>query len=189
MLIVVGLGNPGPRYQSTRHNVGFRCVDLLAARWGIQLTDRREKAVLAQGFQRGEKIVLAKPRTFMNNSGEAVEYLLARFGGSPKGLLVVYDDMELPLGHLRLRVSGSGGNHNGMRSIVGAVQTQEIPRLRIGIGSPPPGQETVPYVLGAFEPGEEKTVAESLVNAADAVDCILAESIDVAMNRFNQRPQ
>ena len=189
MLIVVGLGNPGPRYQSSRHNLGFRCVDLLAARWGIPLTDRREKAVLAQGFQRGNKIVLAKPRTFMNNSGEAVKYLLARFGGPPGGLLVIYDDMELPLGHLRLRASGSGGNHNGMRSIIGAVQTQEIPRLRIGIGAPLPGQETIPYVLGTFEPAEEKTVADSLVHAADAVDCILAESIDIAMNRFNQRPQ
>ena len=188
MLIVVGLGNPGPRYQSSRHNIGFRCVDLLATRWGIPFNDRRAKALLAQGFLHGERVVLAKPRTFMNNSGEAVEYLLARFGGSPGDLLVVYDDMELPLGALRLRAAGSGGAHNGMRSIIGTAQTQGIPRLRIGIGPPPPGQETIPYVLGGFEPGEEKTVAQSLTNAADAVDSILAESIDTAMNRFNTRP-
>ena len=185
MLIVVGLGNPGIRYRSSRHNLGFRCVDLLAERWGIRLSDRRAKAVLAQGFRGGQRVVLAKPRTFMNNSGEGVEYLLARFGAQPAELLVIYDDMELAPGKLRLRASGSGGTHNGIRSIIAALKTQDIPQLRIGIGHPPPGQETIPYVLGRFEAGEKKPIDQSVSDAADAVDCLLAENIDVAMNRFN----
>ena len=130
--------------------------------------------------------MLAKPRTFMNNSGEGVEYLLTRFGALPGDLLVIYDDMDLPMGRLRLRTSGSGGHHNGIRSIVAALQTQEIPRLRIGIGQPPPGQDSIPYVLGRFDPDEKKPIAQSVSDAADAVDCILAENIEVAMNRFNQ---
>lgn len=185
MLIVVGLGNPGPRYRCTRHNIGFRCVDLLAKRWDIRLSDRRAKAVLAQGHHGGQQVVLAKPRTFMNNSGEGVDYLLARFGALPADLLVIYDDMELPPGKLRLRASGSGGNHNGIRSIIAALQTQEIPQLRIGIGHPPPGQETIPYVLGRFEADEQKPIADSVSDAVDAVECLVAENIDVAMNRFN----
>jgi PTH1 family peptidyl-tRNA hydrolase len=185
VLIVVGLGNPGPKYQGTRHNVGFSCVDLLAERWGLRLSDRRAKAVLAQGFRGGQQVVLAKPRTFMNNSGEGVEYLLARFGARPADLLLIYDDMELPSGKLRIRASGSGGTHNGIRSIIAALQTQEIPRLRIGIGHPPPGQETIPFVLARFEADEKRAIAESVSDAADAVDCLLAENIDEAMNRFN----
>ena len=187
MLIVVGLGNPGDRYRCTRHNLGFRCVDLLAGRWDVQLSDRRAKAVLGQGFREGQPVILAKPRTFMNNSGEGVEYLLARFGASPQDLLVVYDDMELPVGRIRLRASGSAGHHNGIRSIIATLQTESIPRLRIGIGQPPPGQDAVPYVLGRFDPGEKEAIANSISDAADAAACILDESMDVAMNRFNKR--
>ena len=185
MLIVVGLGNPGLRYHLTRHNIGFRCVDLVAERWGAKMSDRRAKAVLAQVFKGGQQVVLAKPRTFMNNSGEAVEYLLTRFGALPADLLLVYDDMELPPGKLRIRTSGSGGTHNGIRSVIAALQTEEIPRLRIGIGHPPPGQETIPYVLGRFETDEKEPIAQSVSDAADAVDCLLNENIDEAMNRFN----
>lgn len=187
MFIVVGLGNPGDRYRCTRHNLGFQCVDLLAQRWGMRLSDRRAKAVLGQGTRDGQPVVLAKPRTFMNNSGEGVEYLLTRFGATPQDLLVVYDDMELPVGRLRLRASGSPGHHNGIRSIIAVLQTEAIPRLRIGIGQPPPGQDAVPYVLGRFDPSEEGPIANSVSEAADAIACILDENIDVAMNRFNKR--
>ena len=121
----------------------------------------------------------------MNNSGEGVEYLLARFGATPADLLLIYDDMELPAGKLRIRTSGSGGTHNGIRSVIATLQTQEIPRLRIGIGHPPPGQETIPYVLGRFEADEKKPIAQSISYAADAIDCLLTENIDEAMNRFN----
>jgi len=185
MLVVVGLGNPGTRYSSTRHNVGFRFIDLLAKKAEIRLNDRRAKAVLGQGRIAGHEVVLAKPRTFMNNSGEGVEYLLARFGGRPSELLVVYDEMALPTGRIRLRASGSHAGHNGIRSIISAVQTDGFPRLRIGVGQPSNNGESVPHVLGKFSKEEEPLIAQAVQDAVSAVHCMLEESIDVAMNRFN----
>ena len=185
MLLVVGLGNPGIRYTSTRHNVGFRFIDLLAKKAEIRLNDRRAKAVLGQGRIAGHEVVLVKPRTFMNNSGEGVEYLLARFGGHPSELLVVYDEMALPTGRIRLRASGSHAGHNGIRSIISAVQTDGFPRLRIGVGQPSNSGESVPHVLGKFSKEEEPLIAQAVQDAVSAVHCMLEESIDVAMNRFN----
>ena len=185
MLLVGGLGNPGARYTSSRHNVGFRFIDLLARKAGIRLNDRRAKAVLGQGRIAGHEVVLAKPRTFMNNSGEGVEYLLARFGGGPSELLVVYDEMALPTGRIRLRASGSHAGHNGIRSIISAVQTDGFPRLRIGVGQPSNSGESVPHVLGRFSKEEEPLIAQAVQDAVSAVHCMLEESIDVAMNRFN----
>jgi len=157
----------------------------MSKQWDIPFSERRAKVVLARGRRHGQDVVLVKPRTFMNNSGEALTYLVDRFGVRPSGILVIYDDLELALGRLRIRIQGSGGTHNGMRSIVSALQTQEIPRLRVGIGSPPPGQETIPFVLGRFSGEESELAARSVGLAADAADCLLAENIDEAMNRFN----
>ena len=185
MLLVVGLGNPGTRYSSTRHNVGFRFIDLMTKKSKIRLNDRRAKAVLGQGRIAGHEVVLAKPRTFMNNSGEGIEYLLARFGGRPSELLVVYDEMALPTGRIRLRASGSHAGHNGIRSIISAVQTDDFPRLRIGVGQPSNGGNSIPHVLGKFSKEEEPLIAQALQDAVLAVQCMLEESIDVAMNRFN----
>ena len=185
MLLVVGLGNPGTRYTSTRHNVGFRFIDLLARKAEIRLNDRRAKAVLGQGRIAGHEVVLAKPRTFMNNSGEGVEYLLARFGGRPSELLVVYDEMALPTGRIRLRASGGHAGHNGIRSIISALHTDGFPRLRIGVGQPSNGGESVPHVLGKFSKEEESLIAQAVQDAVSAVQCMLEESIEVAMNRFN----
>ena len=185
MLLVVGLGNPGTRYSSTRHNVGFRFIDLMTKKSKIRLNDRRAKAVLGQGRIAGHEVVLAKPRTFMNNSGEGIEYLLARFGGRPSELLVVYDEMALPTGRIRLRASGSHAGHNGIRSIISAVQTDDFPRLRIGVGQPSNGGNSIPHVLGKFSKEEEPLIAQAVQDAVSAVQCMLEESIDVAMNRFN----
>ena len=185
MLIVVGLGNPGARYNSTRHNVGFRFIDLLAKRSEIRLNDRRAKAVLGEGRIAGQKVVLAKPRTFMNNSGEGIEYLLARLGGRPSDLLVVYDEMALPTGRIRLRASGSHAGHNGIRSIISSVQTDAFPRLRIGVGPPNQGSPSVPHGLGKFSKEEEPLIAQAIQDTVAAVQCMLEENIDVAMNRFN----
>ena len=185
MLLVVGLGNPGTRYTSTRHNVGFRFIDLMAKKSEIRLNDRRAKAVLGQGRIAGQELVLAKPRTFMNNSGEGVEYLLARFGGRPSELLVVYDEMALPTGRIRLRASRSHAGHNGIRSIISAIHTDGFPRLRIGVGPPLNGGKSVPHVLGKFSKWEEPLIARAVQDAASAVQCMLEESIDVAMNRYN----
>ena len=134
--IIVGLGNPGPRFADTRHNIGWRALDLLAGQIGVPVNERRPKAVLGTGFFAGRRVVLAKPRTFMNNSGEAVEYLLARFGGGATSLLIIYDEMALPVGRIRLRAAGSDAGHNGIRSIIQYVGGVGFPRLRIGIGGP-----------------------------------------------------
>ena len=185
MLIVVGLGNPGTRFTASRHNVGFRFIDLLAKKNEIRMNDRRAKAVIGQGLIDGHDVVLAKPRTFMNNSGEGVEYLMARFGGRPSDLLIVYDDMALPTGRIRLRPAGSHAGHNGIRSIISAVQTEEFPRLRIGVGQPDQGASSIPHVLGKFSKEEEPLIAKAIQDASGAVLCMLDENIDIAMNRYN----
>jgi len=188
MRLIVGLGNPGTRYCGTRHNIGFRCVDLMAQRWGIRVSDRRAKAVLGRGNHGGEEIVLAKPRNFMNNSGEGVAYLLTRFASRPEDLVIIYDDMALPVGRLRLRPGGSDGGHRGIQSIIASLATLAFPRVRLGIGSPPLEQDAVGYVLGRFSGEEEAVVARAVESVVAAVDCILEEGIDEAMSRFNSLP-
>ena len=186
--LIVGLGNPGPRYRDTRHNVGFGCVDLLAERWGIKISDRRRTTALGQGYRDGMPVVLAKPRTFMNLSGESVAYLLARFGGRPANLVVVYDEMALPLGRIRLRARGSDAGHNGIKDIIRTVRTVDFPRLRIGIGGP--GMSgSVDHVLGRFSEDEADAVNDAIRRAAEAVECLLSDGINIAMNRFNTDPR
>ena len=186
--IIVGLGNPGPRYRDTRHNVGFGCVDLLAERWGIAINDRRRTTALGQGYRDGRPVALAKPRTFMNLSGESVAYLLARFGGRPEDLIIVYDEMALPLGRIRLRARGSDAGHNGIKDIIRAVRTVDFPRLRIGIGGPGVSG-SVDHVLGRFSDAEQPAVSNAILRSAEAVECLLADGIDIAMNRYNTDPR
>ncbi len=184
--IVVGLGNPGARYAHHRHNVGFRCLDYLAKRYAVSFS-RKRLVHVGEGFADGTKLVLAKPRTFVNLSGEAVAYLIHRFGASPSSLLVVYDDLDLPLGKLRLREKGSSGGHNGMKSIIAALGTEEFPRLRIGIGRPHEEGDIVGHVLSTFS-SEERLVAEEAIKlAAEAVHLLLTEGLTDAMNRVNQK--
>lgn len=190
--IIVGLGNPGARYRDTRHNVGFACVDVLAERWRIALTDRRRTTALGQGYRGGAPVVLAKPRTFMNLSGESIAYLLARFGARPADLVIIYDEMALPLGRLRLRAQGSDAGHNGIKDIIRAVRTNQFPRLRIGIGAPGGDGNSdggsVGHVLGRFADAEQPVASAAVVRAADAVECLLTDGIDIAMNRYNTDP-
>ncbi len=185
MQLIVGLGNPGERYRDTRHNVGFRCIDLLARRWGIPVKERRAKAVLGQGRHLGREVALAKPRTFMNNSGEGVAYLLTRFGLPPANIVVIYDEMDLPVGRMRIRPGGGPAGHNGIRSIIAALRTREFPRIRVGIGHPEMPGAQVSHVLDRFTEEEEPEIARVVERAAEALDCLLTENITVAMNRFN----
>ena len=185
MQIIVGLGNPGNRYSHTRHNVGFRCIDLMARRWGISLSERRAKAVLGRGHHLGQEVVLAKPRTFMNNSGEGVSYLLTRFGAKPADLVVVYDEMDLPVGRMRIRPGGSPAGHNGIRSIINELRTPDFARIRVGIGHPDLRGGQVSHVLNRFSEEEAPEIARVVQQVAEAVDCLLEENITVAMNRFN----
>lgn len=185
MRLIVGLGNPGFQYRSTRHNVGFECIDTMARKWGISNRERRAKVVMSRGQRAGQQLVLAKPRTFMNNSGDGVSYLLTRFAASVDDLMVIYDDMELPLGRLRIRRSGSDGGHKGVRSIITSLRTQAVPRIRLGIGFPPDSGDPVDYVLGRFSDESAIVVAQAVETVAQAVECWLEEGIDVTMNRFN----
>ena len=183
--VIVGLGNPGSQYAQTRHNAGFWFVDRIAEDHSITLTRRHRSALIGEGVIEGHSVVIAKPRTFMNNSGQAIAYLLARYKVSPQELLVVHDDLALPLGKVRLRPGGSAGGHKGMVSIIEGVGTQDFPRLRLGIGQPTEGSDQVQYVLSPMSEDERKATDEAIGRAAQAVFTLLAEGITVAMNRLN----
>jgi PTH1 family peptidyl-tRNA hydrolase len=185
MKVIVGLGNPGTRYLSTRHNVGFHCIDLLARRWGIDVKERRAKAVLGRGRFQEREVALAKPRTFMNRSGEAINYLAARFGVRPADIVVIYDEMDLPVGRIRIRPGGSPAGHNGIRSIIEELHTQNFPRVRVGIGHPNMQGGEVSHVLNRFSDAEAPAIADAIQRVAEAMECLLEENITVAMNRFN----
>lgn len=183
--VIVGLGNPGSEYAQTRHNVGFWCVDRIARAHSIALSRSHRTVLAGEGVMEGHRVALAKPRTYVNRSGQAITYLLARYKVSPQELLVIYDDMALPLGKVRMRTKGSAGGHNGVQSVIEALGTQEFPRLRVGIGQPPAGSEPVAYVLGTMSPEERKEANEAVERVAQAVAALLAEGITVAMDRFN----
>ena len=187
MMVVVGLGNPGRNYARTRHNAGAQCVEHMAAAWGIPLERRSRHALVGQGLVEGQEVALARPRSFMNQSGDPAKYLVDRFRITPQQLLVVCDDLDLQLGSMRIRARGSAGGQKGMLDVSRALGTQDLPRLRVGIGRPPPGLDEVPYVLGAFTRAEEAVMAEVRPRVAEAVKSILTQGLDTAMNLFNQR--
>ncbi len=193
LALIVGLGNPGAKYERTRHNVGFDVIDILARRWQIPVRDNsRFKGCFGQGAgPNGLKLSLLKPTTFMNRSGDSVRAVVDWYKFSPQSVLVIYDDMDLPLGRLRLRLKGSAGGHNGMRSLIQQLGTQEFPRLRLGIDSPKSnsiGQsDTVSFVLSRFMPTEQKIVTEALELAADASEYAMKQGIEKAMNVYNPK--
>ena len=186
-LLLFGLGNPGREYEATRHNVGFRLADELSAYCRIALRDGSRRTVFGRGQWKGNELLVAKPLTYMNRSGGAVVELLKRFEAPPESALVVCDDVNLPLGELRLRPRGSAGGHNGLQSIIEQLGTEQFPRLRLGVGGAPAGISLEDYVLDAFLPEEEKDVEALITRARDAVLCLLEETIEVAMSRYNGR--
>jgi PTH1 family peptidyl-tRNA hydrolase len=184
--LIVGLGNPGEEYMHTRHNIGFQAVAALADRHTLKFGDKRAKARVAEGSIGGQRVALAKPFTFMNNSGQAVVGLASWYKVDPaEEMLVVYDDLDLPFGALRLRQRGGPGTHNGMRSIVGLLGGQAFPRLRMGIGGVPPGRDAAGYVLGRFSREEQEQLPDIVGRAADAIELVLREGVISAMNRYN----
>jgi peptidyl-tRNA hydrolase, PTH1 family len=182
--LIVGLGNPGARYANSRHNIGFMIADRFARAHEFDFARKRFNAQIAEGSIAGHRILLAKPQTFMNSSGEAVGKLFAFYKIASHDLLVVYDDLDLPLGKMRLRSRGSSGGHHGMESIVARVGTSDFPRLRVGIGRPNPDAD-IDHVLGSFDADERTMMDETFARAADAIDVWLADGITVAMNKFN----
>ena len=185
MRLIVGLGNPGRKFSQSRHNVGFACVDYMSRKWGIELTQRRAKAVLGKGVVADVTVVLAKPRTFMNRSGDGITYLLTRFAATAADLIVIYDEMDLPVGGIRIRPHGGTAGHKGIESIIGTIPTQEFTRVRVGIGPPSPDIDGMDYVLGHFSRQERLLVDRAVATVAEAVECLLRDGIDAAMNRFN----
>ncbi len=184
--LIAGLGNPGARYAKSRHNIGFMVADRLADAHEMKFLRRRFNAEVAEGEVAGRRLIVVKPRTYMNASGEAVGKFFAFYKVAPHDLLVIYDDLDLPLGQLRLRSRGSAGGHHGMESIIARVGTSDFPRLRVGIGRPNPDAD-IDHVLGEFEPDERRVMDETLMRARQAVDVWLADGITKAMNEFNSR--
>jgi len=189
--LIVGLGNPGAKYDRTRHNIGFDVVDLLAQYWHITLTEQKKfHGLFGEGLTPGGKIRLLKPQTFMNNSGQSMRSVIDWYKLPPESVLVIYDDMDLPIGKIRMRLSGSAGGHNGMKSAIAHLGTQNFPRLRIGIGSAKTDKgdkDTVSHVLGKFAPSEAAIMTEVVQLAADSVEYSLKHGVEKAMSLFNNR--
>lgn len=186
MKLVVGLGNPGTRYRLTRHNLGFRVVDALAERWHLTVGGKRHGAELGTAQFASERVLLAKPQTYMNASGEAVAKLRRLHRLDPSDVLAVYDDLDLPLGRVRLRGEGGAGGHNGVASLIG-VLGKGFSRLRIGIGRPPGGADPVEFVLESFSAAETDTVDDAVRRAAEGVESWLQDGLERTMNALNRR--
>jgi len=184
--LVVGLGNPGGGYARHRHNLGFMTLDRFAERHGFKFARQDAGAQVATGSFEGSPLTLAKPQKYMNLSGAVVRPLLRRYARGPADLIVVYDELDLPLGRLRVRKDGSHGGHNGMRDIIASLGSQDFTRVRLGIGRPPAGEDPAEYVLRSFTPDERPIVERMLDDAVAALEKILRDGVDSAMNEFNR---
>lgn len=186
MKLVVGLGNPGRRYALTRHNIGFRVLDEMARRAGVRFRKvwlrPIQTACVSMG---GQDVMLVKPLTFMNRSGVGLRALVRRYGLGPEDVIVVLDDLDLEVSRLRIRKKGSAGGHKGLASVLSALGTESVPRVRVGIGPRPVKEDLTHYVLGRFRPEEAEAVEKTIQRAADAVSCMIQEGIETAMNRYN----
>lgn len=187
MHLIVGLGNIGSKYDVTRHNMGFKAIDTLSEKKGISVMKKEQHALTGVYREFGQKIMLAKPTTFMNNSGLCVSGLVHFYEVPLENLLIIYDDIDLVPGDVRIRQRGSGGTHNGMRSIIQSLGSQDFPRIRIGIGKPKDGFDLVNYVLGRFAKSEESLMEDAVTEVAKAVDYFVKDGVDLAMNRINIR--
>lgn len=186
MYVIAGLGNPGKEYANTRHNMGFQVIDRLSEKIGIEVKRLKHQALIGDGRAGGHRVLLVKPQTYMNNSGQSLGELLRYYHVEPEQLIVIYDDLDLPLGDVRIRKQGGPGTHNGMKSVVAHVQSTAFPRIRIGIGGAR-SEEWKDFVLGSIGKQDGALLDGALERAAEAVLTILEEDIDIAMNRFNVR--
>lgn len=187
MYVIAGLGNPGKEYEHTRHNVGFEVVDRLAERYDIPLTERKHRAYCGKGLIGGQKVMLVKPQTFMNLSGESVKSAADFYQIPAEQVIVVYDDVSLDPGQLRIRTKGSAGGHNGMKNIIARMGTQEFPRVKVGVGAKPERMDLADYVLSRFSKGEWEMMEDAFNEAAEAVAVLISDGAEAAMNRFNAK--
>lgn len=187
MFLIAGLGNPSKEYEGTRHNAGFMVLDALADKLGTDISEKKHKALCGKAVIGGEKVILLKPQTFMNSSGESLRAAADYYKIAPEDILVVYDDISLEPGQLRIRAKGSAGGHNGLKSIIAHLGTQDFPRVRVGIGAKPPRMDLADYVLGHFSKGEKAVMETAVKEAADAVCEVVTEGVDKAMNDHNAK--
>ena len=184
--LIVGLGNPGPKYTGTRHNAGYMVITRLAKEWGVTAKfEPKLASMVGEARLDGQKVVLAEPTTFMNLSGEAVAKLLNWYKLTPEDMVVVYDELAIPLGTVRVRPDGSAAGHNGIKSIIQHVGHQKWDRVRVGVGPMPPGWKMADFVLGKFAPGEQKALEEGLTLATEATVCVVRHGVDPAMAAYN----
>lgn len=188
MFLIVGLGNPGREYEKTRHNVGFAVIDALADKYNISVADRKSRAFCGKGIIGGQKVLLAKPQTYMNLSGESIRSLADYYKIDVETeLLVIFDDVSLDVGQIRIRKKGSAGGHNGIKNIIANLGTDTFERIKVGVGEKPRGYDLADYVLGHFTKAEQELMEEEYQNAISAVERIVQGEIDAAMNQFNQK--
>lgn len=185
MKAVIGLGNPGRDYAGTRHNIGFDTITALTDKFGLRLSDRKFKGLCADGMIAGQRVILIQPQTFMNLSGECVRAVADFYKLAPEDIIIICDDVNLDVGRIRIRKKGSAGGHNGLKSIIAHLGTDEFPRIRVGVGEKREGQDLADHVLGRFRREDEEVIREILKAAAGAVETWLGEGIDTAMNKYN----
>lgn len=185
MYLIAGLGNPTMQYAATRHNIGFDTITRICDDNNISLNMKKHKSLLGQGILGGEKVILAQPQTYMNNSGEAIREIADYYKLSTDEIIIIYDDISLDVGQLRIRAKGSAGGHNGIKSIIQYLGGEEFPRVKVGVGEKPPGWDLADYVLSRFSREDDEIIREALGRAAKACETIISEGIQAAMNRFN----
>lgn len=188
MFLIAGLGNPDKKYEKTRHNIGFDTVDALAEKYNISITEKKHKALCGSGVIEGVKVILAKPQTYMNLSGESIAEIVNFYKLDPESeMLIIFDDISLAPGNIRVRKKGSAGGHNGIKSIISSVGTSNFMRIKVGVGEKPQGWDLADHVLGRFSSGDRKLVDEAIEFAADAVEKIITDGPDAAMNEYNRK--
>ena len=188
MFIIAGLGNPTKQYEGTRHNVGFEVIDRISEKYNIDVDAKKHRALIGNGIIQGQKVILAKPQTYMNLSGESVRSLLDYYKVDEEHeLIVIYDDISLDVGQLRIRAKGSAGGHNGMKNIIAHLGSQVFPRIKVGVGEKPAKYDLADYVLGHFSKGEAKLMDEGYEHAVHAVELIVSGQINEAMNEYNRK--
>lgn len=188
MYIIAGLGNPTKEYEGTRHNVGFDVIDRLSERYNIDVTMEKHRALIGKGMIAGQKVILVKPQTYMNLSGESIRSVIDYYKVDPETeLIVIYDDISLGIGQLRIRAKGSAGGHNGIKNIIAHLGGQVFPRIKVGVGEKPPKYDLADYVLGHFSKTEQELMSEGYDNAVKAVELIVSDQMSEAMNEYNRK--
>ena len=187
MYLIAGLGNPTREYEKTRHNVGFEAIDILADKAGTTVTEKKHKALYGKGYIGGQKVILAKPQTYMNLSGESIREIADFYKIEPDNIIILCDDINLSEGQLRIRLKGSAGGHNGLKNIISHLGTQEFPRIRIGVGEKPRGMDLADYVLGRFPKEQQAVMEEAYRDAAEAACMMIEDGADAAMNHYNRK--